>query len=176
MQEATRLIRAGRLKEATAIVQRSLGPVSCSDDAAEERSWRVPAFLRNWLGRAAPFMRGSSAPTPTPEPAFISEPGQFLTRSYRNFAGRRAYRLYVPSGYRGQPVPLVVMLHGCKQTAEDFAVGTRCPRRSAPLPGSLSSSIICSERLEMLELVQPAAPDPWHRRGITDRRYYPAGH
>ena len=125
MQEATCLVRAGRVTEATALIHRLLGPASRSVSAAEERPWRMSDDRRNWIRRAAQVMRGRSAPTPTPEPNFISEPGQFLTRSYQNSAGRRAYRLYVPSGYRGQPMPLVVMLHGCKQTAEDFAAEAR---------------------------------------------------
>jgi poly(3-hydroxybutyrate) depolymerase len=34
-------------------------------------------------------------------------------------------KLYVPSGYNEQPLPLVVMLRGCTQSPDDFAVGAR---------------------------------------------------
>ena len=52
-------------------------------------------------------------------------PGQFLLGSFSHSAGTRAYRLYVPAAAQGQPLPLVVMLHGCTQTPADFATGTR---------------------------------------------------
>lgn len=38
----------------------------------------------------------------------------------------RDYRLYLPKGYvKGRALPLLVMLHGCKQDPESFAAGTR---------------------------------------------------
>ena len=52
-------------------------------------------------------------------------PGRFARRIYGTRAGTRFYKLYLPACYRGQSLPLVVMLHGCKQTPEDFAAGTR---------------------------------------------------
>jgi poly(hydroxyalkanoate) depolymerase family esterase len=52
-------------------------------------------------------------------------PGRFVRRFYVNRAGTRFYKMYLPQVYRGQSLPLVVMLHGCKQTPEEFAAGTR---------------------------------------------------
>jgi len=55
----------------------------------------------------------------------ITDIGQFLSLSHSSGRGSRAYKLYVPSSYDGDPAPLIVMLHGCKQNPEDFAAGTR---------------------------------------------------
>jgi len=51
--------------------------------------------------------------------------GQFRSKTCTNRSGSRNYKLYIPNGYRGQALPLIVMLHGCKQSPDDFAAGTR---------------------------------------------------
>jgi poly(hydroxyalkanoate) depolymerase family esterase len=51
--------------------------------------------------------------------------GLFIDDVYTNAAGSRAYKLYIPGSYAGQPLPLIVMLHGCYQTPDDFAHGTQ---------------------------------------------------
>jgi len=62
---------------------------------------------------------------PTPIPADLPSGAEFLACTFSNQAGSRPYKLYVPSGYHGQSVPLIVMLHGCTQSPDDFAAGTR---------------------------------------------------
>ena len=45
---------------------------------------------------------------------------------YNGPNGSRPYFVYTPENYRaGTTVPLIVMLHGCSQTAIDFATGTQ---------------------------------------------------
>jgi len=122
--DATRLVTAGHLAEATAILQRSLG-IDATAPTPERGSpgGRTDAFRERF--RPAPPMPPSEPAPPAAEPEGWPGAGEFLRRSYRNEAGICQYRLYVPSGYRGEPAPLVVLLHGCKQSPEDFAAGTR---------------------------------------------------
>ncbi|MDQ2859218.1 MAG: PHB depolymerase family esterase [Pseudomonadota bacterium] len=68
------------------------------------------------FGLARPASRGATAP--------VAHGARFEERSFANGAGRRTYKLYVPSGYAGQALPLVVMMHGCTQSPDDFAAGT----------------------------------------------------
>lgn len=59
--------------------------------------------------------------------ALVPEGARFADRAYRGPAGTLGYKLYVPSSYEAAdaPVPLVLMLHGCTQSPDDFAAGTR---------------------------------------------------
>ena len=160
MREASRLTRAGRLIDATALLQRMLqsgrGPdsnassagvpptIDLAPEAVEETSAapsrpertlraQLPGALRRLLDRGtpsgfAPGRGGLTEPSATDVPE--SESGQFLTKAFSNQAGSRTFKLYVPSQYRGQPLPMIVMLHGCTQSPDDFAAGTRMNLRA----------------------------------------------
>jgi poly(hydroxyalkanoate) depolymerase family esterase len=54
-------------------------------------------------------------------------PGTFQTLEFSNAFGTRAYKLYVPIHVAQTPA-MVVMLHGCTQSADDFAAGTQMNR------------------------------------------------
>ena len=143
--EAARLTKAGRLSEATAALQDMLAGQRASGPArpaaptidgtgeevprAEGVGLPIPKALRGLLDRVS--QGGFSMPGDAPKPAAGAKPAgqpdgaKFLAKSFSGTAGSRPYKLYVPSGYRGQPVPLIVMLHGCTQSPDDFAAGTR---------------------------------------------------
>ena len=77
--------------------------------------------------RRAELPGSTSLPSRSPahgSPA-IPAGAQFLSRSFTGPGGSRTYRLYLPAGRETTGLPLVVMLHGCTQNPEDFAVGTR---------------------------------------------------
>ncbi|MDB5918452.1 MAG: esterase [Massilia sp.] len=66
----------------------------------------------------------SAAPEAKPNPK--SKAGNFLSERFIADFGSLKYKLFVPSAYdaAGAPLPLVVMLHGYGQDADDFARGT----------------------------------------------------
>ncbi len=117
MLEAARLTKAGQLKEATALLQQLLNrrPTPAAESAEAPG---VLSRVGDWLKRHI-----HDEPAPAPEHT-RSEAGQFLTKSFSNHFGTRPYKLYIPRGYHGQKVPLIVMLHGCTQSPDDFAAGT----------------------------------------------------
>jgi poly(hydroxyalkanoate) depolymerase family esterase len=113
MAYATDLVRAGKVLEATASLQQALAG-----------SWRpstAPQATEPVVARKAE----AKVHVVYEERAPLLEPGRFVRRSYTNRAGVRAYKLYTPASFRGQALPVVVMLHGCSQNPDDFAAGTR---------------------------------------------------
>jgi poly(hydroxyalkanoate) depolymerase family esterase len=94
------------LTDATSVLQRVLG--GTPPDLANLKS-KLPDMLRGLLEEKPPATDGS----------------RFVAKTFAGPEGTLPYKLYIPSGYSGQPVPLIVMLHGCTQSPEDFAAGTR---------------------------------------------------
>ena len=99
-------------------------PFASAATAAQRHMFPRLSTLVGRLGSGL-GLRGLMQPTPVSTPDIVPEGGQFIEATYSNSAGTRAYKLYIPSGYHGQALPLVVMLHGCTQSPDDFAAGTR---------------------------------------------------
>jgi hypothetical protein len=85
----------------------------------------LPALLHRTKERSRLGLRGVTKRAPLSAPDIVPEGARFIEGTYSNPAGSRAYKLFIPSRYQGQPLPLVVMLHGCTQSPDDFAGGTR---------------------------------------------------
>src|ERR1700745_2920403 len=78
------------------------------------------------VGRRSNLKIGDLMPSgPISRPDIVPPGGKFIEGTYSNPAGTRTYKLYIPSRYQGQALPLIVMLHGCNQSPDDFAAGTR---------------------------------------------------
>jgi poly(hydroxyalkanoate) depolymerase family esterase len=94
--------------------------------ASSGRSNPLGDLGKSWpqlgLGRG---VGGLARPSVNRAPIAVPDGAQFGEHVFANQAGSRAYKLYVPSGYKEQTLPLVVMLHGCTQSPDDFAAGTR---------------------------------------------------
>jgi poly(hydroxyalkanoate) depolymerase family esterase len=73
---------------------------------------------------------GLATPRPAAQPMPLPHGAQFVTRTHTGPAGTRSYRLYIPASAGQHPRGLVVMLHGCKQDADDFAAGTNMNARA----------------------------------------------
>jgi poly(hydroxyalkanoate) depolymerase family esterase len=134
MAKALRLTRAGNLNAATQLIQSAL--MQTAGTRAVKRT--MPRGMNGLASIEALQRYLPSAPATVPAARTQPGPkalkgvkarsgpgaGSFAARSFSGPEGALAYWLYLPS----RPVsglPVVIMLHGCSQTPEDFARGTQ---------------------------------------------------
>jgi len=148
MRVATELTRAQKLMEATRVIQSALllgrgQTQSTNQQAVEVRAIEpltidivpnVAPTVTLPVGDIAATLSRASLPNfgldglarvKPRKPLEIPDGAQYLSRSYACAAGKRSYKLYVPSRQHAGRRPLVVMLHGGTQNPDDFAAGTR---------------------------------------------------
>lgn len=132
LRRATRMMRPVKLTKATRSVQKAmagqmvkaaLAPLTAmTPKTTKPRRLAVPKVGRALGAVLAQLLLPGAKQAPagkvTPR---IPKGAKYLARNHRNAAGSRGYRLYIPaSPAKG----LILMLHGCSQTPDDFANGT----------------------------------------------------
>ena len=125
-------LRKARKKVAVQFLTAAYAPLTALNrGVAKQRKARKKAVGRS-LGVVMSQLRAGQALMPAsvtragrsnPAPK-IPEGAQFLVRRYRCMAGARRYKLYLPASQPKRPKGLLLMLHGCSQSPDDFALGT----------------------------------------------------
>jgi poly(hydroxyalkanoate) depolymerase family esterase len=87
----------------------------------------MPSALHRLLGDALRSLKSAIGARRDETPGASrtdDDDGAFIHQRYTDGMGTRRYQLYVPPARHSGTLPLVVMLHGCTQTPDDFAAGT----------------------------------------------------
>jgi poly(hydroxyalkanoate) depolymerase family esterase len=122
MREVSRLTQSGRFAKAAQFIQQSMvgAPVETSPTNPET----VIELPMSDAASAASTLPVDSAVTPEQ----AGHQGVSLAGQHTEAGLTRAYILYLPPAVASQTararLPLVVMLHGCSQSPDDFAAGT----------------------------------------------------
>ncbi|BDG70522.1 extracellular catalytic domain type 1 short-chain-length polyhydroxyalkanoate depolymerase [Roseomonas fluvialis] len=103
---------------------------AATDDSPDRTPPRRRSMLHGFMDRLTQGdltrdARVGSWGNPLREPAPLPDGAEFVHRSFRAPEGRLDYKLYIPARRADRPLPMLVMLHGCTQTPDDFAAGTR---------------------------------------------------
>lgn len=145
LRRAGRLMRPAKVKKATRATGKALAglmvktalaaltpkpvkpriakPKPTKAAPAKPKPAKVPKVGRS-LGMVLAQLRagqGAGAGEAAPR---IPPGAQYIARQHRSTQGSRGYKLYLPASLSGPPEGVILMLHGCQQTPDDFALGT----------------------------------------------------
>src|SRR6476620_2673647 len=117
-----RLPRLDPLTTAEVVEEREAPRIAPARSAQELRRFLPLDGMRDFsgLGLRSPITRAPLSPSD-----IVPEGTRFIAGTFSNAVGSRTYKLFIPSRSQGQRLPLIVMLHGCTQSPDDFAAGTR---------------------------------------------------
>ncbi|MDB5958684.1 PHB depolymerase family esterase [Ramlibacter sp.] len=115
LQDATRLTRSGDLRGATAAIHAALNG-AVPEGATAPRHPALPGEI---------VVDVEARELPSQAPANQVGQGQFISGRFDCGTSAREYMLFIPPHAGDEPLPLVMMLHGCTQNPADFAAGTR---------------------------------------------------
>lgn len=140
MRKALELTRSGDVRGATRHIRDALrGRQAGADASIVEGQFDVVAGNAGATPDTTAFRLPSVLPIPDSPPdtdadgaASLRPSGRFLAGTYSNATGARSYKLWIPRG-EAAGRPLIVMLHGCTQDADDFARGTRMNEHASRL-------------------------------------------
>ena len=124
--------RSGPMLEVTDTIRRALASAGLgTDPTPHPQDAAVIDVVARVVDTPADAARDAARPPQALRPGQTEQTeqtGQFVTCMFSAAAGSRAYKLYVPDHAPALPMPLIVMLHGCTQSADDFAAGTQMNR------------------------------------------------
>ncbi|MDZ4392122.1 PHB depolymerase family esterase [Cypionkella sp.] len=141
LRRANRLMRPAKLTKSAKSIQKmmtglmvksALAPLAAlKPKTAKSRKAALPKAGRT-LGAVIKQLRVAQSLMPgarTGAKARLVSPSvpagaQYLSRTHRSAAGSRGYKLYLPASHSKRPKGLILMLHGCTQSPDDFAAGT----------------------------------------------------
>lgn len=149
MITATKLTREGKLSEATALLMRmckgqaeaqatspspakkargksAIDKLQATDAEVSDEPSKLRAFIAKFQPNGVTLAAAGIETTALKSKPPVATPSgsKFISAVHSGEAGSRNYKLFVPRAYSGQKLPLVVMLHGCTQSPDDFAAGT----------------------------------------------------
>lgn len=148
MRRATKLMRPARVRKGTKTIQKTMiglmakamvsalpaqAPQKTAPKSVSRKSKGVKSA--GSLGAVVGMLQSARPPKPVRSGAAIARAAKVASglqpvQRHRSAGASRNYQVHMPDTHTAKPKGLLLMLHGCGQTVDDFALGTGMNRHA----------------------------------------------